>query len=144
MRIFFPILKETLSESWLVWSPRSIIFKFGPWIMSIFRFSMSWKKRAIAVWNRSLSRGLGTHVVKIASFIIPAFTGNKMAAKRNLHFDTTSHCFLSWIQWLIMFCRSKYVSQNEEDFMLNWQQIHNLDFVRFFFFFFGKAHLKKK
>ena len=45
MRIFFLILKETLSESWLVWSPRSVIFKFGPWIMSIFKFSMSWKKR---------------------------------------------------------------------------------------------------
>ena len=54
-----------------------IIFEFGPWFMSIFRFSMRWKKRVTVVLNRSLSRGLGTSVVKIASFIVPAFTGKK-------------------------------------------------------------------
>ena len=75
MSIFFLILKETLPESWLVWSPRSIIFKFSPWFMSIFRFSMSWKKRVSEVLNRSLSRGLGTPVVKIASFRVTVFTG---------------------------------------------------------------------
>ena len=85
--------------------------------MSFFRFSTSWKKRVTAVYN--CSRGLGTSVVKIASFIVPTFTGNKMVPKRNLHFDTSSHCFSSGFQWLIMFCQSKYVSQNEEDFMLN-------------------------
>ena len=75
MSIFFLILKETLPESWLVWSPRSIIFKFSPWFMSIFRFTMSWKKRVNEVLNRSLSRGLGTPVVKIASFRVTVFTG---------------------------------------------------------------------
>ena len=61
------------------------------------------------------------------------FHGHQIAPKRNLHFDSSSHCFSSGIQWLIMFCQSKYVSQNEEEFMLNWQQIYTLDFVCFFF-----------
>ena len=60
-----------------------------------------------------------------------------MVSKRNLHFDLSSHCFSSGIQWLVMFL-SEYVSQ-----MKNLIDNRYIIWNSFFLFFF-LTHLNKK
>ena len=54
-----------------------------------------------------------------------------MVSKRNLHFDLSSHCFSSGIQWLFMFL-SEYVSQMKN--LIDNKYIIWTSFFLFFFF----------